>query len=87
MSFFGCCCKKRLDGEIVLGFGVHEIQIDIPGVPCKVFFDIEDPIDGCPVCYGDVNKIGINVGDGGFVIHADIRTNTCSIAWRCEYKS
>src|SRR5262249_44279013 len=79
-----CCCKKKIDGEIVLGFGVHEIKIDIPGVPCKVCFDIED--DGCPVCHGDVNKIGIKIGSHGFVIHADIKTNTCLIKWHCEYK-
>ncbi len=89
MSLFGCdcCCRKRVDGEIVLGYGVHEIEIDVPGVPCKVCFEIEDPADGCPVCHGDVNKISIAVGDSGFVINADIKTNTCLIAWRCDYKS
>lgn len=89
MDLFGCshhCCEKILSGEIVLGFGAHEIEIDVPGKPCRVFFDIEDPIDGCCVCHGNANKIGIIMGRYGFVIHADINSNTCLIGWRCEYK-
>ncbi len=86
MSLLNCCCKKRGDGEIVLGYGTHEIEIDVPGIPCKVSFDIEDPADGCPVCQGAVNKIGISINGTGFIIHAEVNTNTCLIAWRCDYK-
>ena len=89
MGLFGCnhhCCKKHLEGEIALGFGAHEIEIEAPGSPCRVCFDIEDPVDGCCVCHGCQNKIGITMGCHGFVIHADINTNTCLIRWRCEYK-
>jgi hypothetical protein len=77
------CCKKIISGEIVLGCGSHEIEINIPGQPCKVSFDIED--DGCCVCHGEVNKIGITIGKSGFVIHANINSNTCLIRWHCEY--
>lgn len=84
MSF--CCCKKKLSGEIVLGFGAHQIEIDIPGTPCRVYFDIEDPVDGCCVCHGQANKIGITMSGNGFVILADINTNSCLIGWRCEYR-
>ena len=87
MNLFGChhgCCKRTLSGEIVLGFGIHEIEIKVPGKPCRVSFDIED--DGCCVCYGAVNKIGITVCKHGFVIHADINTNTCLVRWHCEYR-
>lgn len=86
MSKLGCCCRKKVDGEIVLGHGIHELEIDVPGTPCKVCFDIEDPADCCPVCHGDVNKINITLGGNGFTINADIKTNTCLIAWRCQYK-
>lgn len=88
MNLFGCnhhhCCKKSLSGEIIVGFGCHEVEIKVPGTPCKVCFDIED--DGCCVCHGSINKISITVGKCGFVIHADINTNTCTIKWHCEYK-
>ena len=88
MNLFNCCrhhcCKKILFGEILLGFGCHEIEFKVPGQPCKVCFDIED--DGCCVCHGAINKINIMVGKCGFVIHADINTNTCLIRWHCEYK-
>jgi len=87
LSLFNCgchqCCKK-ISGEIIMGFGCHEIEIKIPGKPCKVCFDIED--DGTCVCQGSVNKIGIVVGHCGFVIHTDIKTNTCSVKWTCEYQ-
>lgn len=79
-------CYKKLSGDIVLGCGSHEIKIDVPGKPCRVTFDIEDPVDGCCVCHGEINRIGITIGKHGFVIHADINTNTCLIEWTCEYK-
>lgn len=87
LSLFTCghCCKKT-SGNIVLGFGVHEIAINVKGMPCKVNFNIEDPMDGHCVCHGDTNKIGITIGKCGFVIHADIKTNTCLIEWCCDYK-
>ena len=87
IGLFDChhhCCKKTLSGEIVMGFGCYEIEIKVPGEPCRVCFDIED--DGNCVCHNTVNKIGITVGKYGFVIHANINTNTCSIKWHCEYK-
>jgi hypothetical protein len=87
VNLFGCCrpcCKKHVSGEIILGFGTHEIEINIPGKPCKVCFDIED--DGVCVCHGSVNKIGITVGRHGFVIHAEINTNTSLVSWNCEYQ-
>jgi hypothetical protein len=85
MGFFSNCCKKTTGG-IILGFGVHEVEIDVLGEPCKVSFEIDDPADGCCVCHGGVNKIGITIGNNGFIINADIQTNSCLIKWRCEYK-
>ena len=87
LNLFNCChhcCTKKICGEIVLWFGCHEVEIKVPGKPCKVCFDIED--DGTCVCQGSVNKIGIVVGHCGFVIHTDIKTNTCSVKWTCEYQ-
>ena len=85
MGFFSQCCKKTI-GEIILGFGVHEIEIDVPGSPCKVSFEIDDSADGCCVCHGGANKIGITIGNNGFIINADIQTNSCLVKWRCEYQ-
>lgn len=86
MGLTGCCCTKSTCGEISLGYGVHEIEIDVDGTPCRVYFSVRDPAEGCCVCHGDVNKIGITIGANGFIIYADIKTNTCSVEWKCEYK-
>ncbi len=75
---------KITEGEILLGYGLHEIAITVKGEPCSVYFSIHDPADGCCVCYGDVNKIGITIGKHGFIIYADIRTNTCLVEWMCK---
>ncbi len=84
LSLF-CCCKST-SGEILLGYGVHEVEVDVDGMPCRVYFTVKDPENGCCVCHNDVNKIGITVGPKGFIIYADIKTNTCSVEWKCEYK-
>jgi hypothetical protein len=82
-----CCCNsKTTTGEVLLGYGVHEIDINTDGEPCRVYFSIKDPSDGCCVCHGDVNKIGITIGASGFILYADIKTNCCLVDWRCESK-
>lgn len=72
-------------GDILLGYGLHEVKVVIDGKPCTVFLSIEDPTDGVAVCHGDVNKIGVRILDDGFIIYADIKTNTASIQWTCEF--
>jgi hypothetical protein len=74
------------NGEIILGFGLHEIVIKTEGgQPAKVALAIKDPCDQMPVCYGDVNRIGVTLTGDGFVLYADIRTNTCCIEWECNF--
>jgi hypothetical protein len=81
------CFEKVAKGELLLGYGLHEITINIDGTPCRVCFTVTDPANGCCVCHGDINKIGITTGSNGFVIYADIKSNTCLIEWKCEYKN
>lgn len=72
-------------GEILLGFGLHEIKIVMDNRPCTVFLGIEDPTGGIGVCHGNVNKIGVKILDDGFVLYADIQTNTALVKWTCEF--
>jgi hypothetical protein len=76
--------KSMSTGDIVLGYGLHEIKIAVEKHPTNIAMSIQDPCDGCPVCHGDINKIGVTILDNGFVIYADIRTNTACIQWACE---
>lgn len=83
MKMFNCH-HKVTKGELLLGYGLHEIEIKVTGKPVTVYFSIKDPADSCCVCHGDVNKLGITIGKHGFVLHADIRTNTCLVEWMCK---
>ncbi len=76
--------RHSASGDIVLGFGQHEINIDMDGKPCRVTLSLKEPCNSTPVCHGDVNKIGFTIRDDGFILYADIRTNTCCIEWHCD---
>ena len=85
MGIFSKYCKNTTNGDITLGFGLHEITITVGKRPCKVYFCIKDPCDGTCTCHGDINKLGITITDCGFILYADIKTNTCCIEWSCEF--
>lgn len=87
-SLFGMTKPKinSSSGNIILGYGQHEIVIKTDNIPCKVSLNITQPCDSTPVCHGDINKIGVTILDIGFVLHADIKTNTCCIEWHCDTK-
>lgn len=78
--------KKRhsSSGDIVLGFGQHEVVIKMDSTPCKVALSLKTPCNGTPVCHGDVNKIRVTILENGFVLYADIKTNTCCVEWTCD---
>jgi len=76
---------KTNSGEILLGFGLHEITISLNGKPCMVFLSVQDPADSMVVCHGGVNKIGFTILDDGFVLYADIQSNTSLVKWTCNF--
>ncbi len=71
-------------GDIVLGYGQHEISITMDKTPCKVSLNISSPCDSATICQGDINKIGVTILETGFVLYADIKTNTCCVEWACD---
>jgi hypothetical protein len=89
MSFFVSSVHNVMDyteGSVVLGFGKHEIQIQCDDCPSKVNVAIQEPCDGVPVCQGgDVNSIGVKILADGFILVADIKSNTCCVEWFCEF--
>src|SRR5271154_5920888 len=74
---------NHANGDILLGFGNHEIKIVIDQKPCTVFLTIEDPTGGIAVCQGNVNKIGVRILDDGFILYANIHSNTALVKWTC----
>lgn len=71
-------------GEIVLGYGRHEIEVKTEWSPSEVYLCIEDPCGGIQVCNGDVNKVGVTTLVNGFVLYADVKSNTCCISWTAK---
>lgn len=71
-------------GDIILGFGQHEVIITLDETPCTVSMSITTPCDATPVCHGSINKIKVTILEVGFILHADIRTNSCCVEWECE---
>lgn len=86
-----CVCEEKEEtmnrtssGDILLGFGLHEITISLDHKPCTVFLSVQDPADSMAVCHGGINKIGFTILDDGFILYADIQSNTSFIKWTCE---
>lgn len=76
--------RNSSSGDIVLGYGQYEVVIKMDNTPCKVSLSMKLPGDGMPVCQSDINKIGFTILENGFVLYADIKTNTCFVEWNCE---
>lgn len=72
-------------GEIVLSHGHHTLTVPTRNQGRRIWLSIDEPSHSIPVCYGDINTIGANLTDGGFVICADIKTDTCVVQWFLEY--
>lgn len=77
-------------GNISLASGKHEIQIQTDpseGSPTKVYTWISEPTPGVCVCLGDVNLAGTTSLPDGFVLYADIKSNTATVNWLVEYNT
>lgn len=81
--------RKFIRGEIALGYGKHELNIELPE-HCqitKLYLAIESL--GMPVCVGALDSVGATVlSDNSFTIYADIKHNhsTVEYAVLTEYK-
>lgn len=79
-GMFGCdqtCCDEV--GAVVLGYGKQELIVKTKCKPKKVFISCEG--HDTPVCQGTLDTAGVQLLDDGFIIFADIRSNTCDVSW------
>ena len=73
---------KTSEDVLTLSSGRHEIRIDTGCVtPLKVWLTFEDACNDIPVCSGSVNQAGVQLGDGFFVVYADVASNVGNIHW------
>jgi hypothetical protein len=75
-----------VEGSITLGPGEQTIEITTkyPN-PDAVFLSAEEPEDEIATCVGDVNWVACRVLENGFVLFADIKSNSCVVNYTVRY--
>jgi hypothetical protein len=92
---FGSCEKPVESGEIALAHGSHTVLIPIAHHGKRIWLSVEEN-HRIPVCCGsEANVVGAKFvkladhechrhGHHGFMLTADIKTDTCIIHWVVE---
>lgn len=87
--FKACHCEGDQDGgqesgSLVLGYGHHEVTVTTSFTPSNVSLSLGKRCEATTVCQGDVTMLGYVIQPTGFVLYADIKTNTCEVLWTVE---
>lgn len=69
--------------SILLGNGVHEIEIETDGMVSRVWvsFDNEEDYAQLPICHGNIDKVGVMRTEEGFILFADIASTSRRVRW------
>lgn len=75
-----------ITGSITLGPGLQEVQIptEYPN-PTSVFISCDEPDGAITTCIGDLNWVACRVLTQGFVLYANIQSNTCTVNYYVRY--
>lgn len=63
-----------------LNRGQHTLSISTESQPAKVWVRFIDGGD-IPVCQGDVDRVGVTIVPDGFILNANIQSDSKSIEW------
>ena len=80
-----CHCGPNEAGEISLAYGHHEVTVTTKNKPKNVLLSTNNAVCDTPVCQGDINMVGYTLLPDGFVLYADIKSNTSVVSWVVEY--
>ena len=72
-------------GEITLSYGHQIIEIHLCHHPRQIWLSINEPCHSVPVCCGDINLVGAKITRRGFILDADIKTNSATVQWFIQY--
>ena len=75
---------KNESGSFVIAYGNNQVKIDTKDTPTKVWLRPATPNNCLPVCGGEVNMVGVEIVNNGFIIYADIKTDKCVVDWFAE---
>lgn len=73
------------EGSMVLAYGTHEVTVNTGSEPKDVMVSANILVGDTPVCQGDINMVGCAIKPDGFILYADIKTNTAEVCWSVEY--
>jgi hypothetical protein len=73
-------------GSITLAAGNYELSVptEFPN-PINVFLSISEPPNGITTCIGDLNWVAATLAENGFVLYANIASNSCDISYVVQY--
>jgi hypothetical protein len=74
-----CECDSHDEGSISLNQGHHEVAVSTSVVPSVVFLAVS-PL-GTPVCVGDIDMVGYSLLPDGFILYADIKSNSAEVCY------
>lgn len=70
-----------VEESVCLTVGQHELVIDVgPKSPINVWVSLEDQY-GTPVCQGNIDKVGVQMGDQSFILYADVYSSSRVVRW------
>lgn len=78
------CCSYKED-FVILSAGNRQIEISCGEEIESVWISLSD-FEGVPVCHGQIDKVGVELGTTYFILHADIYSNVRTIRWKAKLK-
>jgi hypothetical protein len=73
-------------GSIVLGPGLQEVEIAVPYPdPVAIFVSATEPDDSTTTCIGDLNWVATRLSAEGFILFANITSNSCTVEYIVTY--
>lgn len=72
-------------GEIILSHGHNVVNVPTNASGKRIWLSIDEHDHAIPVCCGDINVVGAKLTNDGFILCADIKTDTCVVQWFIEF--
>jgi hypothetical protein len=63
--------------------GTEAIEVITRKAPSEVWVCLNNA--GVPVCHGDIDKFSYSITPTGFILYADIKSNTVQVAWHAIF--
>ena len=83
-SLFRSCCSNTEKGHLKLAFGTHQVEVHTKHHhPHKVY--LATPCCNHQVCGADVTTVGAVPTKKGFVLFADVKSDSCTVEWVAEF--